>query len=244
MYKRQLTGEAEPSTKGIDPVAPGSGVGDRSSMLFSSSLVSAGQGVGVVTATGASAEIGRITTMLADIDAFDTPLTRQIAGFGKKLSLVIAAMAVVMVAIGKLLHQMPASELISASIGFAVAAIPEGLPALVTITLALGVQQMARRNAIIRKLPAVETLGSVTRICSDKTGTLTTNEMTVRTVVTAVGEYTVDGLGYDPAAVSYTHLDVYKRQVWRCRYEASRAEIFALCPITVEARLAMWFKGT
>ena len=158
-------------------------------MLFSSSLVSAGQGVGVVTATGASAEIGRITTMLADIDAFDTPLTRQIAGFGKKLSLVIAAMAVVMVAIGKLLHQMPASELISASIGFAVAAIPEGLPALVTITLALGVQQMARRNAIIRKLPAVETLGSVTRICSDKTGTLTTNEMTVRTV-----------------AVSYTHL--------------------------------------
>ena len=194
-----LTGEAEPSTKGIDPVAPGSGVGDRSSMLFSSSLVSAGQGVGVVTATGASAEIGRITTMLADIDAFDTPLTRQIAGFGKKLSLVIAAMAVVMVAIGKLLHQMPASELISASIGFAVAAIPEGLPALVTITLALGVQQMARRNAIIRKLPAVETLGSVTRICSDKTGTLTTNEMTVRTVVTAVGEYTVDGLGYDPA---------------------------------------------
>lgn len=194
-----LTGEAEPSTKGVDPVAPGSGVGDRSSMLFSSSLVSAGQGVGVVTATGASAEIGRITTMLADIDAFDTPLTRQIAGFGKKLSLVIAAMAVVMVAIGKLLHQMPASELISASIGFAVAAIPEGLPALVTITLALGVQQMARRNAIIRKLPAVETLGSVTRICSDKTGTLTTNEMTVRTVVTAVGEYTVDGLGYDPA---------------------------------------------
>lgn len=200
-----LTGEAVPSDKGVDPVAADAGVGDRSSMLFSSSLVSAGQGVGVVTATGSQAEIGRITTMLAEIDTFDTPLTRQITAFGKKLSLVIAAMAVVMVAIGKLLHNMPAGDLISATIGFAVAAIPEGLPALVTITLALGVQQMARRNAIIRKLPAVETLGSVTRICSDKTGTLTTNEMTVRTVVTRAGEYAVEGLGYDPAGEIKLH---------------------------------------
>ncbi|NMD47317.1 MAG: HAD-IC family P-type ATPase, partial [Propionibacterium sp.] len=194
-----LTGEAVPSSKQVGAVAAGAGIGDRSSMLFSSSLVSAGQGVGVVTATGAQAEIGRITTMLAEIEAFDTPLTRQIGAFGKKLSLIIAVMAVVMVAIGKLLHGMPAGELISATIGFAVAAIPEGLPALVTITLALGVQQMARRNAIIRKLPAVETLGSVTRICSDKTGTLTTNEMTVRTVVTRASDYEVTGLGYDPA---------------------------------------------
>ncbi len=194
-----LTGEAVPSAKSVDPVAAGTGVGDRSSMLFSSSIVAAGQGVGVVTATGPDAEIGRITTLLADIETFDTPLTRQIAAFGKQLAGIIAVMAVVMVAIGKLLHNMPAGELISATIGFAVAAIPEGLPALVTITLALGVQQMARRNAIIRRLPAVETLGSVTRICSDKTGTLTTNEMTVRTVLTRAGEYAVAGLGYDPA---------------------------------------------
>lgn len=200
-----LTGEAVPSSKSVDPVAASAGVGDRASMLFSSSLVSAGQGVGVVTATGADAEIGRITSLLSEIDAFDTPLTRQITAFGKKLALVIAAMAVVMVAIGKLLHGMPAGELISATIGFAVAAIPEGLPALVTITLALGVQQMARRNAIIRKLPAVETLGSVTRICSDKTGTLTTNEMTVRTVVTRAGEYAVSGLGYDPSGSIELH---------------------------------------
>lgn len=194
-----LTGEAVPSEKSLSPVAVGTGIGDRSSMLFSSSIVVAGQGVGVVTATGPSAEIGRITTMISDIEAFDTPLTRQIAAFGKQLSIIIALMAVVMVVIGKLWHQMPAGDLISATIGFAVAAIPEGLPALVTITLALGVQQMAKRNAIIRKLPAVETLGSVTRICSDKTGTLTTNEMTVRSVLTKAARYEVEGLGYDPA---------------------------------------------
>ena len=194
-----LTGEAVPSLKGTEPVEPGTGLGDRSSMLFSSSIVSAGSGLGVVTATGPRAEIGRITTLLAQIDAFDTPLMRQIARFGKVLAGLIAGMVVVMALIGKLAHQMPFGELTSATIGFAVAAIPEGLPALVTITLALGVQQMARRHAIVRRLPAVETLGAVTRICSDKTGTLTTNEMTVRRVVTAQATYEVSGLGYAPA---------------------------------------------
>ena len=193
-----LTGESEPSPKDVAQVPLGTDIGDRSSMLFSSALVSAGQGVGVVTATGSQAEIGRITTMLSEIDTFDTPMTRQMNGFAKKLSLVIGVSAVVLVLVGRLLHGMPTNELISAVIGFAVAAIPEGLPALVTITLALGVQQMAKRHAIIRRLPSVETLGSVTRICSDKTGTLTTNEMTVRSVVTCVGEYEVTGLGYDP----------------------------------------------
>ena len=193
-----LTGEAVPSTKDTAPVKPGTGIGDRTSMLFSSSLVAAGSGTGVVTATGKEAEIGRITTLLAAIDVFDTPLTRQITKFGKVLALGIAGMVVVMAVIGKLLHQMPVSDLASAVIGFAVSAIPEGLPALVTITLALGVQQMARRHAIVRRLPAVETLGAVTRICSDKTGTLTSNEMTARRVVTALGTYEVAGLGYAP----------------------------------------------
>lgn len=193
-----LTGEAVPSEKRVEPVDIETGIGDRSSMLFSSSLVSAGQGTGVVTATGADAEIGRITTMLSDIEVFDTPMTRQMAVFGKKLSIIIAVMAVVMVGIGKLIHDWPPNELITATIGFAVAAIPEGLPALVTITLALGVQQMARRRAIIRKLPAVETLGAVTTICSDKTGTLTTNEMVARALVTRAASYTIEGLGYSP----------------------------------------------
>ncbi len=193
-----LTGEAVPSEKDVEPVEHDAGVGDRHSMLFSGTLVAAGTGVGVVTATGGSAEIGRIQAMLADVEAFDTPLTRELNQFGKQLSLVILGMAALMVVIGTVIHDFELNELVSATIGFAVAAIPEGLPALVTITLALGVQQMARRNAIMRSLPAVETLGAVTTICSDKTGTLTKNEMTVRHVVTRAATYDVEGLGYQP----------------------------------------------
>ncbi|HYO18225.1 MAG TPA: HAD-IC family P-type ATPase, partial [Dermatophilaceae bacterium] len=193
-----LTGEAVPAEKSTDAVAADAGVGDRTGMLFSGTLVAAGQGVGVVTAIGAEAEIGRIQTMLAGIEDFDTPLTREMNRFGKQLSVVILAMAALMLVIGRVLHDFETAELISAAIGFAVAAIPEGLPALVTITLALGVQQMAKRNAIMRNLPAVETLGAVTTVCSDKTGTLTRNEMTVRHVVTRRGQYDVDGLGYQP----------------------------------------------
>jgi len=193
-----LTGEAVPAAKRIDPVEADAGVGDRDSMVFSGTLVAAGSGRGVVTATGPNAEIGRIQAMIAEVEAFDTPLTKEIAAFGKVLSLVILGMAAVMIVIGRVVHDFSTPDLVSAAIGFAVAAIPEGMPALVTITLALGVQQMARRNAITRRLSAVETLGSVTTICSDKTGTLTKNEMTVRHVVTRRGTYDVDGLGYEP----------------------------------------------
>jgi magnesium-transporting ATPase (P-type) len=193
-----LTGEAVPTDKAVAPVEPAAGVGDRSSMCFSGTIVAAGQGVGVVTATGAQAEIGRIQAMLSGVEDLDTPLTRELAQFGKQLSLVILGMAGIMLVIGRVIHDFETDELISAAIGFAVAAIPEGLPALVTITLALGVQQMARRNAIMRNLPAVETLGAVTTVCSDKTGTLTKNEMTVRHAVTRRGWYDVEGLGYQP----------------------------------------------
>ncbi|MFJ2519290.1 cation-translocating P-type ATPase [Cellulosimicrobium cellulans] len=193
-----LTGESVAAAKKVDAVGAVAGVGDRSSMLFSSTLVAAGQGVGVVTATGTATEIGRIQTMISEVRSLATPLTRQLDRFGKLLAVLILAMAVVMVIIGRVFHDFTVPELISASIGFAVAAVPEGLPALVTITLALGVQQMARRRAITRKLPAVETLGSVTTICSDKTGTLTKNEMTARTVRTSGRTFSVAGAGYAP----------------------------------------------
>ncbi|WP_243073585.1 HAD-IC family P-type ATPase [Microbacterium sp. SS28] len=193
-----LTGESVPSSKITEPVAPEAGVGDRTSMAFSGTIVSAGQGRGIVTATGIMTEIGKIQSLADEAGSLETPLTRQMNDFGRILTIVILGMAAIMLLIGRFLHQMPFDELISAAIGFAVAAIPEGLPALVTITLALGVQQMARQNAITRKLPAVEALGSVTTVCSDKTGTLTKNEMTVRRIVTPLAEYDVSGLGYDP----------------------------------------------
>ena len=193
-----LTGESVPSSKSTDPVAADAGVGDRGSMAFSGTIVSAGQARGVVTATGVATEIGRIQALSDEAGSLATPLTRQLDSFGRVLTVVILGMAAIMLMIGRFLHGMPFDELISAAIGFAVAAIPEGLPALVTITLAIGVQQMARHNAITRKLPAVEALGSVTTVCSDKTGTLTKNEMTVRRIVTPVAEYDVSGLGYVP----------------------------------------------
>jgi magnesium-transporting ATPase (P-type)/antitoxin (DNA-binding transcriptional repressor) of toxin-antitoxin stability system len=193
-----LTGESVAASKHVDPVGPDAGLGDRTSMLYSGTIVAVGTGVGVVTATGAGTEIGRIQSMIAEVDHLDTPLSRQLAKFGKTLSLGILAMAAFMLVIGRVIHDFDLPDLVSAAIGFAVAAVPEGLPALVTVTLALGVQQMARRNAITRKLTAVEALGSVTTICSDKTGTLTKNEMTTRTVVTPVATYAVEGLGYAP----------------------------------------------
>ncbi|GIG39558.1 cation-translocating P-type ATPase [Cellulomonas phragmiteti] len=193
-----LTGESVPAVKDVAPVGADAGVGDRTSMLFSGTIVAAGTGLGVVTTTGAGTEIGRIQSLIADVDHLETPLKRQLGRLGSLLSRGILVMAFAMLVIGRVLHDFELPELVSAAIGFAVAAVPEGLPALVTITLALGVQQMARQHAITRKLPAVEALGSVTTICSDKTGTLTKNEMTARTVVTAQGRYGVDGLGYEP----------------------------------------------
>ncbi|BBX15457.1 carbonate dehydratase [Mycolicibacterium duvalii] len=193
-----LTGESVPAVKSVTHVESDAGLGDRTSMVYSGTIVAAGTGVGVVTATGTATEIGRIQTLISEVEGIDTPLTRKLEQFGRQLSVLILAMAAVMLVIGRVFHEFTVDELISAAIGFAVAAIPEGLPAVVTVTLALGVQQMARRNAITRKLPAVEALGSVNVICSDKTGTLTQNEMTVRTVVTARHHYSVTGAGYAP----------------------------------------------
>ena len=193
-----LTGESLPVDKDPSPVPPEAGVGDRLSMAFSGTLVAAGRGTGVVTATGPRTEIGKISTLVDEIEPIETPLIRQMNRFGRTLSFIILGLAVLMFLIGRFLHDFPLGELFLASIGFAVAAIPESLPAILTVTLALGVQRMARSRAITRQLNAVETLGSVSVICTDKTGTLTKNEMTVRHAVTARGEYDVTGSGYAP----------------------------------------------
>ena len=193
-----LTGESVPVDKNTAPADAAAGVGDRHGMAYSGTMVAVGRGVGVVAATGAATELGRINKLIAEVEQLATPLTRQMNRFGKLLSAAIVGMAALMWGLGWLLHDFSVAELFFAAIGFAVAAIPEGLPAILTITLALGVERMARRNAVTRKLNAVETLGSVTVICSDKTGTLTRNEMTVRHVVTRAGQYDVEGTGYAP----------------------------------------------
>ena len=193
-----LTGESVPAEKAPAPVPAEAGVGDRTSMAFSGTLVAAGRGSGVVTFTGPLTEIGKINTLVDEIEPIETPLIRQMSRFGRTLSFVILGLAVLMFLAGRFLHDFPLEELFLASIGFAVAAIPESLPAILTVTLALGVQRMARQRAITRQLNAVETLGSVSVICTDKTGTLTKNEMTVRHAVTSRGEYSVTGSGYAP----------------------------------------------
>jgi magnesium-transporting ATPase (P-type) len=193
-----LTGESEPVEKSIGPVGAQAVIADRSCMAYSGTLVVYGQARGVVTATGAASEIGRISSMIAAVDTLETPLLKQMTGFGKQLTLAILLLAVFTFAFGVWFRGYDWSDMFLAAVGLAVAAIPEGLPAIMTITLAIGVQRMARRNAIIRRLPAVETLGSVTVICSDKTGTLTKNEMTVQRVLTAERVFEVSGSGYSP----------------------------------------------
>ena len=193
-----LTGESVPADKTTEAVAADAGVGDRLGMAYSGTLVAAGRGTGVVVATGPDTELGRINRLIAEVQTLQTPLTRQMARVSKILSIVIVGLAALMLGVGLAVHEQPLAEVFLAAIGFAVAAIPEGLPAILTITLALGVQRMAQRNAITRKLTAVEALGSVTVICSDKTGTLTKNEMTVRHVLTRGGFYEVSGTGYRP----------------------------------------------
>ncbi|MCK6557214.1 cation-transporting P-type ATPase [Candidatus Binatia bacterium] len=193
-----LTGESVAAEKDVTPVLAEAALGDRSSMAYSGTLVTYGQGTGVVIATGDATEIGRISSMLAEVRELTTPLLRQMSAFGRWLTAAILVLAGFTFAFGLLVQEYAPGEMFLAAVGLAVAAIPEGLPAIMTITLAIGVQRMAGRNAIIRRLPAVETLGAVTVICSDKTGTLTRNEMTARTVVAAENVYDVAGAGYDP----------------------------------------------
>lgn len=193
-----LTGESVPVAKGTKPVSANAIIGDRSSMAFSGALVAGGAGRGVVMATGAATEIGRISKMLSKVETLSTPLVSQMNAFARWLTILILLIAAALLVYGYFVGHLPFAELFMVVVGLSVAAIPEGLPAVLTITLAVGVQAMARRNAIVRRLPAIETLGSVSVICSDKTGTITRNEMMVATVATADHVYAVSGYGYSP----------------------------------------------
>ena len=192
-----LTGESEPVRKDEVVLAPATPVADRRNMVYSGTLVSSGSGVGVVIATGSATELGEIHRLVGAASPLATPLTRRLTWFSKFLTVLILVLAAATFAVG-VARGEPGSDMFTAAVALAVGAIPEGLPAAVTITLAIGVGRMARRKAIIRRLPAVETLGSTTIICSDKTGTLTENQMTVRTIVTPAATYDVTGTGYAP----------------------------------------------
>ncbi|MEN6375848.1 MAG: cation-transporting P-type ATPase [Smithella sp.] len=190
-----LTGESLPVQKTQDILPHDTVLADRNNMAYGSTLVTYGQASGVVVATGDHTEVGRISQLISETEELQTPLLRKIEEFSRVLLYVILGLAGVTFVVGVMRGQS-AFDMFMAAVALAVGAIPEGLPAAMTITLAIGVARMARRKAIIRKLPAVETLGSTTVICSDKTGTLTENQMTVQEIVSAGESYAVSGTGY------------------------------------------------
>lgn len=192
-----LTGESLPSHKQAGPLPQDTVLAERRNLAYSSTLVTYGTAYGMVIATGDETEIGQISEMIASASILETPLTRRIRQFSQMLVYVILGFAALAMLAGWL-HAIPSVDVFLAAVALAVATIPEGLPAAVTIMLAIGVARLAKRRAIIRRLPVVETLGSTTVICSDKTGTLTKNQMTVQAIYAAGHEYAVSGLGYQP----------------------------------------------
>ncbi len=198
-----LTGESLPVNKTTASLSSPVGLADQTNMAFSSTLVTSGQGIGIVSAIGDSSEIGRISHLIDTADQLVTPLTRRLAHLSRVMLWMILLLAALNFLIGCWWHGKPAIEMLLASVALSVSAIPEGLPAALTVTLAIGVARMAKRRAIIRNLPAVETLGGVTTICSDKTGTITENQMTVTEIQTVSGNYRVTGGGYAPEGRSF-----------------------------------------
>jgi P-type Ca2+ transporter type 2C len=203
-----LTGESLPISKDTQTIAEPVPLGDRDNMVFSGTVVTYGHGRAVVTATGMRTQMGLIAGMLKEAPAETTPLQKELARVGRLLGLIVVIIAIVMIATIVLVEHVSGFaaffDVLILGVALAVAAVPEGLPAVVTAVLSLGVQRMARRNAIVRHLAAVETLGSANVIASDKTGTLTRNEMTVRIVVTATGRVSFDGTGYAPVGDVHT----------------------------------------
>lgn len=192
-----LTGESVPVEKKITICPEDAALGDRINLLYSGTYVTYGQATGMVFATGSSTTLGKIHQMMETSTELDTPLTKSLDGVGKVLTVAILVVSAILFFVG-ILRDVSIGDSVLNAITLAVAAIPEGLPAIVTIALAIGVRRMAKKNAIIRKLPAVETLGSATIICSDKTGTLTRNEMTVQSLFVEGNEFSLSGIGYNP----------------------------------------------
>ncbi|MEX0943549.1 MAG: cation-transporting P-type ATPase [Pseudomonadales bacterium] len=193
-----LTGESVPVEKSTNAVAVDTQLGDRASMAYGGTLVTSGFGRGVIVATGSNTEIGRISGMLSDVAVLTTPLVLQMNVFSRWLTILILLIAATLLVFGYFVEHFVFADMFMAVVGLSVAAIPEGLPAVLTITLAVGVQAMARRNVIVRRLPAIETLGAVSVICTDKTGTLTRNEMMVGSVAVGEHRFEVNGIGYEP----------------------------------------------
>jgi Ca2+-transporting ATPase len=197
-----LTGESLPVAKDLAPIAGDVALGDRTNMIYSGTSVTYGRGQAVVVATGMGTEMGRIAGMLAHVPSGPTPLQKELDRVGKRLGVVVVVIAIVMIATIVIVEHVRGLaallDVLILGVALAVAAVPEGLPAVVTAVLSIGVQRMARRKAIVRHLSAVETLGSASIVASDKTGTLTKNEMTVREVVTASGRVLLSGTGYAP----------------------------------------------
>jgi Ca2+-transporting ATPase len=224
-----LTGESLPVSKDALPIAEEAALGDRHNMIFSGTAATFGQGRAVVVATGMQTQMGHIAGMLEEAPAETTPLQKELARVGKLLGIIVVVIALAMIAtiilVEKVSGLAAVLDVLILGVALAVAAIPEGLPTIVTAVLSLGVQRMAHRNAIVRHLPAVETLGSATVIASDKTGTLTKNEMTVRAVVTASGRVNMGGEGYVPEG------EVHR--------EVRRAGNGAIATISDDERVAM-----
>lgn len=198
MDEAALTGESLPVEKHTGSLAQSTALADRSNMAYTGSYVASGQGMGVVVATAQNTQLGQIGTMLQKVEVPKTPLIIQMDQFARTLALLTLSVAAIAFLYTTLIGTTPVADAFMAVIGLAVSAIPEGLPAVLSITLALGVQRMAKRHAIIRRLPAVETLGAVSVICTDKTGTLTRNEMTVSALALSDAAYDVTGAGYEP----------------------------------------------
>lgn len=193
-----LTGESVPVEKFAEKVYEGDiEIGDRENMAYSSTIISYGRGKGIVIGTGANTEIGKIATRLDSVEEEETPLQRKLAGLSKSLGLITIGVCILVFAVG-LLYKQPFLLMLLTAVSLAVAAVPEGLPAIVTIVLSLGMTRMVKKNAIVKKLLAVETLGTTTVICSDKTGTLTQNEMTVKKVFVNGKVFDIEGTGYEP----------------------------------------------